>query len=572
MGIIFLDGVARDGFAAVTPGKLWRFDGTAAVTRCSAGWPGTPGMFTDATIPNVRGFVDGVEVPIAVQALRGKHPDGSYRAIGVQVRTVASFVKRAFRLEIWSTARSVGNTLAWIEPTQEVPGGEDATDWPAVVHKAVIAPTDPAYLCNTFVALQPLMPATEDVASVAAWTATMEAQWTASIANGTNGGTAIYDHALGCWAYYCRTGDRAWYEWAYKWGVVLGGPEPGSSSTAQTIDFTLSDNPGTPTNDAIWNPEGLTGSNSSGGSPNEQHSLRLWSSVASYWMTAYRQPMRYVARQANRATAYVTSLATADNLLSSQYSLRFNFGRSINAILAGYLVEATTEIASSGDVAAGNLDNYPQMFSWVLSVLENNEYALGDYRDGMVGLKSSTTDVVGINQVGDPGGSPVGAASDWQLFQTAVVAEFSMIYYDLVDDDPRIPVWLETMGTIVDGQTRASVSGESGYPASSVACYFTILPASIPASGLNGWTLPMHAPMLAWLWRYTNNTAWRDLCDAVIVPEQIDGLTMQTKLWGELWGGTRQAFAYYRNGGTIRGTTGIAGSGAVQPTTHAELG
>jgi len=572
VGIVHLTGAARDGFATVMPGKLWRFDGTAAVTRCSAGWPGTPGMFTDATIPKVRGFLDGKEVPIAVQALRGKHPDGSYRSIGVQVNAVASTVKRAFRLEIWSTARSGGNTLTWIEPTQELPGGEDATDWPAVSYKAVVACTDPEHLCDTFVALQPLMPVTEDGAAVEAWNAELEAKWTTVVAEGSQSGTAIYDHAQGCLAYYCRTGELSWYEWAYKWGVVLGGPVDGVSSSNLTIDRQLPDDPSECTNDATFNPEALVGSDAFCGSPQEQYSMRLWSNVTAYWTTAYRQPMRWVVRSANRSTWSITNLATTDALISTEYGLRFNFGTRFNAILAGYLVEATTELASSGEVPAGNLDNYPQIFGWLMDALEDNIYAEDDFRDGMVGLKPTNTDVVGINKVGDAGGSPVGAAGDWALFQTTIVAEFLMMYYDLVDDDARIPTWLAALGDIVAAQIRASNSGESGYPNSYVHCYFTITPASIPTSGLVGWTTPMFAPLFAWLWRHTSDTAWRDLHDNCIKPANLTDLTMQTKLWGELFGGTRQSAAYYRNGGTIRGTTGVHPTAITQPTTHATLG
>jgi hypothetical protein len=573
VGITHLTGAARDGFATVLPGKLWRFDGSAAVTRCTAGWPGKPGTFTSSNLANVRGFLDGKEVPIAVQALRGTHPDGSYRSLGVQVVGVASVVKRAFRLEVWSTARSEGNTLTWIEPTYEVPGGEDATDWPAISHNAVVACTEPEYLCDSFITLMPLIPAADDPATVAAWNAKLLDQWTSNVANGIgNAGGAIYDHAHGCYAYYCRTGDLDWYEWGHKWAVQMDGAGGVGNSPLQAFSAVMSSNVNAVcTNNETFNPELIAGTYVLGNydpancvGVNEAWSMRNWSAVSGYWFSTWRAPMRYISFTANRATWPVTSEATAGTELISG-GTRFNFGREINSILAGYLMECTTELSTSGGNPAGNLDNYGQMLEWVIDAIENRAWTAGDattcpWLTGMLGIAPGSLNddaVVGIEN-----------------FQAAIPPEFLMMYYDLVKPDTRIPGMLLALGEIVEAQARATITGEPGFPTAWGTPYTDKDPVDIAAGteGVNGASFPMHAPLFAWLWANTGQTKWRDLCDNSIVPANITTLPLGLKYWGEMWGGTRQQVGYYRNGGTIRGTTGVHPTTIVQPTTHATLG
>jgi len=480
---------------------------------------------------------------------------------------VASVVKRAFRLEVWSTARSEGNTLTWIEPTYEVPGGEDATDWPAIGHNAVVACTDPEYLCDSFVALAPLIPVAEDPATVVSWTEEMVTQWNSNVATGVSSGGAIYDHSHGCYAYYCRTGDLDWYEWGHKWAVQIDGPEPGTSSTSHSFSYVLTDRDNSLcTNNDIFNPELIRGALNAGNciGPSEPWSLRIWSAVSGYWFSSWRTPMRFISWTANRATWPVTNRATAGTELFSA-GWRFNFGREVMSILAGYLTECTTEISTSGGNPAGTLDDYPQMLEWVIDGMEDRAWDATDattcpWLEGIVGIAPGSLNddsVVGVEN-----------------FQASVPAEFLMTYYDLVAPDSRIPGMLLTLGEYLELQTRASITGEPGFPNSYVTPYTDKDPVDIAAGteGGSGYTLPMHAPLFAWLWAHTADTKWRDLCDNAIKPANITGIGMQTKIWGELWGGMRQQVGYYRNGGAIRGMTGVHPTTIVQPTTHASLG
>lgn len=567
MSFIFGEGVNRDGFATVLPAKAWQIKGAGKLCRATACAPGKPGVFTSANLANVRGFLDGVEVPIAVEAMRGTHPDGSYRSVGIQFRTVSWWFRRAFRVEVWDTPRSVENTLTWIEPTWEVPGGENATDWPAIENMAVFALTDAQYLCDSFVTLCPLTPVTGDTASVAAWTAEMESQWTSAVANGTSSGTAIYDHAHGCYTYYCRTGNLDWYEWGHQWAVKIDGPIPGTSSASHSISATLTPQLNAAcTNNETFNPELVAGSLNASNciGPSEAYSLRIWSAVSGYWFSSWRQPMRYISFTANRATWPVTSRASAGTELIS-HGWRFNFGREIMSILAGYLTECTTELGSSGGNPAGNLDDYPTMLDWVIGAMEDRAWDATDaatcpWLEGIVGIV--------------PGAQNDCLTTGVENFQASIPAEFLMAYYDLVEPDTRIPPMLLTLGEYLELQTRPSIVGEAGYPDSYITPYCDKDPVDIAsgAVGGSGYTLPMHAPLFAWLWAYTGQTKWRDLCDNAIKPANITGLGMQTKIWGELWGGMRQQVGYYRAGNAIRALPAATSTAAVQPTTHATLG
>ena len=81
---------------------------------------------------------------------------------------------------------------------------------------------------------------------------------------------------------------------------------------------------------------------------------------------------------------------------------------------------------------------------------------------------------------------------------------------------------------------------------------------------MNGWTIGTGmAALFAWVYAYTGTALYATWADRAAAVGNIAGygaggpLSYQTKIWGEFFGGAHMSWLYYRNGGTIRGTTGV---------------
>ena len=530
--------------------STWRFDGNSGTVLVSSGFPLRPGQVTSAKLGNVRVYVDGVEQAVAVDPLRGTFPDGSYRSIGIQFNyNLTNVVPVTSSVVIGTDARGTTD-LAWTTVTYAI-----------ARTKAVIAPTDPVHLCNTMVTLMPLTPATNDAGPGPAWNTAFETAWnTAGIADATNPGTAIYDHVNALLAYYCRTGTRSWYQYAWDWATALAGD---MATDLQTLAYTLPTSPtASCTNNAIWNPEDIIGVNGSCGTMNEAYSMRHVTNAVSYWLTAWRQPIRaanvYAGDSLWRAEDAGGYVPTRDNWISETHGMRFNAATvRLWPVLIGYLVESTTPFETPSGSSVGTF-LYPSWLPWTIDALVYWAFTTTDYRDGLVGMRSAADDTLG------PGIFP--------NFQLPLIAHYLMCYYDNVLDDSRIPGLLKIIADYAITQMRASVSGEGGFPDSWVTPYAST--ATVPSSGLDPWYMPQFASIFGWVYANTGDTTystWLDRCieDANVNPSH---LVMQTKLIGEIWGHLHMSYAYYRNGGTIRGIAGAHPTAITTPTVHASLG
>ena len=530
--------------------STWRWDGNSGVVLVSSGFPLKPGQVTSGNLARVRVYVDGTEKSVAIQPLRGTFTDGSYRSLGIQFsHNLTNNTPISSTVVIDTVARYTGGSgadLTWAEPTY-------ITGDAKVTSRAVIAPTDPAHLCGTRACGMPLIPASSDNAVVTAMHTTEATnRWTGGVSSGTSPGTAIYNHVQGLFAMYCRTGTRSWYEAAYDWGLIFEGAQ--TNGWGLKIDYqTSSDN--TPTD---INPEGLQGQNGSNGKPAEALAVRAGGNFAAYMFTAYAQPRRwieYVTRQVGLVVIN-TYAAFRDWCITTIYGPRLNlYGKGLEATVYGYQLEGTTAINDAGNDGGSNDPNYEQKFDWMLDALDELKYNLGDYRDGMVGCRSTVADEVET-------GGEVGQIPN---FQITLTADFLIALY-AVRADSRIPTMLTILGDILIGQSRASNSGEDSYPDGWVAPYRT--EETVPSSGLNGWTLPMHANLFGWLYAYTANATYKTWGDRCLEPDNLTNLSFQTKIWGQCFGGQQQSYSYYREGGAV-----IAGPNpTTTPPLHATLG
>ena len=527
--------------------STWRWDGNNGSVLVSSGFPLKPGQVTSSNLGKVRVYVGDVEQAVAVVALRGTFADGSYRSIGIQFNYNLTNNTPVVSSVVMGNVVRQTTDISWTEPTSTT-----------VRNKAVIAPTDPIHLCSTMVTLMPLTPATNDAGPMPAWNTELEDAWAdTGVAAGTQSGTAIYDHVVGLFGYYCRTGTPSWYQDAWDWAIALVGDK---GSDSHTLAYTLPSDPITScTNYAIFDPESIVGNNGSCGGMAEAYSTRHLTLAVSYWMTAWRQPIRASNVYAENLLWKTTSgyTATRDYWISDTYGIRFNISsRGLFAVLAGYLVESTTSFTTPAGVSVTTFD-YPTWLPWTIDALVDYTYDLVDYRDGLVGMRDTVT-----GEGTNPG--------DFPLFQLSLVANYLMAYYDHVLNDSRIPGLLKTMADFLITQSRASASSEAGYPDSWVTPYESTAPP-LPGSGLLNYYIPEFAAIFAWVYASTGDSTYLTWLDRSIASANVTGLIEQTKIWGELWGRHLQCAGYYRNGGAIRALGG-APTTITAPPVHESLG
>lgn len=194
-----------------------RFDGRTGAVAVGTGIPLAPGALRAGNLAGVRLTLQGggaapragglsAEVPIAVTALAGRHPDGSLRAILVQFQAGtlgASDVVPgwlALGTRAGNTPRPASATIAPVAPS--------------TVPDAALLPTDPAYLVATDI----VGPARTTAASAALGTAfrgyedrfaPAEARHWA--AEGANWVFNYYDRALLYYAAWARTGNATFW-------------------------------------------------------------------------------------------------------------------------------------------------------------------------------------------------------------------------------------------------------------------------------------------------------------------------------------------------------------------------
>lgn len=189
--------------------KVRRFDGRSGEVLVSNGIPLPPGRLRPGELANVRLLVEGQEQRIYVEALEGRHPDGSLRSILVQFRYNIPG-PLGIPAELQFGVRRATLDIAKTDPPSDPP--------------AVALPVSPAYLVSTLVGGR---------LTTAAQTSTFGSLVAAHDADfGTLGdvvwsrvgaslgrGTAVYEHAFTAYQYWLRTGNPVWWQRATAMAV-----------------------------------------------------------------------------------------------------------------------------------------------------------------------------------------------------------------------------------------------------------------------------------------------------------------------------------------------------------------
>jgi len=192
--------------------QVVRFDGGSGAATVSAGVPLMPGALYRGQEGSVRVSVAGVEQPVYVTGLSSLHPDGSLRAILVQLQLPAlpSGQAVAAQLDI-GTARAAAMTLA--SPVA-VPGAASGGA-PNGLPQAAVLPNDPSYLIATDL-VGPTVAASASGAlggSFARYETDFakfaDSHWTTYGADYLN--TDYYDRVLIYYAMWVRTGNPTYW-------------------------------------------------------------------------------------------------------------------------------------------------------------------------------------------------------------------------------------------------------------------------------------------------------------------------------------------------------------------------
>jgi hypothetical protein len=171
-----------------------RVDGGSGDVLVSNAIPLAPGRLVPGNLGRVRLLVGGVEQPVYVEALKGKHADGSLRSVLVQFRASLGTSPVAGQLST-SQARTTPDRAKEAVPLRAA---------------AVALPSSPAYLVATqlvgptAVAAGSPFPQYESM-----FTQYSDVQWAAE---GANWAGNYYDRAMIHYAFWVRTGDPKYWD------------------------------------------------------------------------------------------------------------------------------------------------------------------------------------------------------------------------------------------------------------------------------------------------------------------------------------------------------------------------
>jgi hypothetical protein len=183
------------------PLRIQRFDGGSGTVQVSNAIPLAPGLLMPAATKNVQLFVNGIEQPIYVEVLQGRHADGSLRSILVQFN--ASIPAG----QVLNGELAIGSARTTTDLARPTTGRST----PA----AVALPTDPNYLVSTDL-VGPTLSADSTAlaggafarydADFSQWA---DYQWTYSGADWSSGN--YYDRAAIYYAFWVRTGNPEYW-------------------------------------------------------------------------------------------------------------------------------------------------------------------------------------------------------------------------------------------------------------------------------------------------------------------------------------------------------------------------
>ena len=469
------------------------------------------------TTDDVALFKDGVEVPIYIEELRGRHNDGSGGDGGA----------RAFFVECDATGWTDTDVLEWRLGTTRTTtdlsasgrGASEITQAQMRNPRAVLI-TDPAYLCASWLTQQPLLPASQQTAdetaffdtlhddSVETWVDVRWAQY--NPVDGTIDprwnldATAGYQVTRGYLSKWCRTGETE-----YWWRGIRHAEASFSGYSANTV-------------------------------PAEQWSMMYFDWPITYAASGY-EAMWFICGAttvASGGAAEGEALWSSDEAtskskhISPSYGIRYNTRQKYAALQAACFDIKRTALSRQPTFATE--------MPWMIDSFEGTAFTRGDLAclAGLIGMDENAT-------LEDPTAFPI--------FQISVINAWLMDYYHNVEADARIPGLVKDNLDVLLGQMD-DFSGRKG------TAYLWGCPKNA-ATGSQ--LLPMFAAQAAWvsaLYDTVGNTTYADLYSDCINASNVsvanDIQYNATKLYGEVWGWSQSA-PYYRANGAAAAPSAI---------------
>jgi hypothetical protein len=215
-------GPGGGGNAAVSvPLTVTRFDGGTGPVLVSNAIPLAPGALRPENVRNVHMLVGGADQPVYVEALRGRHPDGTLRSVLVQ-----------WRYNMTSASMPATFTVSDPRTVADLPRPAEARGVPA----AAALPASPDYLVSTNL-VGPTLTAAASAAvpNVAKWEENFrtwgDTHWTQT---GDGWGGNFYDRAAAYYAMWARTANPVFWHRGTRMamGYRTGYVEANNSSSA----------------------------------------------------------------------------------------------------------------------------------------------------------------------------------------------------------------------------------------------------------------------------------------------------------------------------------------------------
>lgn len=553
--------------------ELWRFDGSSGSVRAAAALPLKPGVVFAADLTKIVLKISGTEQAIAVSALRGLFPDGSLRSVGLQTIQSLSSTPTAATIEIGGATRVTANDIAY----QEIiygDGGTSATT-AAMKNKAVFAVMDSQYLCDTFVALTPLMPEADEAADTMATflqtgtgtTETLGYYYNWLLTNYPDSSFADvtrYANGAGAYAAYIRANTnakkRTYYEQAFRLLVAsCGGDEAGgrcrigsavggyTTVYGASVDSTL--------------PAAVTSSDYALFA--EEYTGIFWDWGVGYLLSGWKQPWRWVCHKLSAEFGATMTASTFKNEMMS-WNPRFNATRRRLPGYIAYTIGATMQVSGGfGSGRDNDTASFESQLPWTIDAYEDNKYTTANfaaYIDGVV-AQSITFD--------DGGG-----AGYFPCFMLAKATAPALIfYYQNIKNDSRIPTFIVAIADFLLGQLYYN-SGADYYGST---YWHKATPIVLGDIGADDWFLPaMYAPVFAFAYAHTGTSSYRTAAlncarrAQLLDPPGANGdFAPRAKAVGEYFDHFVQSAKFYVDGGTTRPISGAHPTAIVDPPTYA---
>lgn len=526
-------------------------------TRLVTGaWPLKPGVIFPADLGRLVVKNDAAtEIAVGVSASRALFPDGSCRSVHLQFEADLTVdVAKTYTVTIGG-ARRTTTDRTYVETIYS-----GASTVPAMDNYCTFVPANSQYWCDTFAALVPLKPEASENADAAktffqtaSGTASTFGEWTNSLNSTAARGVSTYEHLHGylCGAiradsqakrlaYYARfwktVVSRCGGDSSYRIGTsattpyakVWGGADSSLPAATNITDYALLNEP------AMGDAIGL---------------------AASYIATGWRQPWRQMAYWASWKWKGATEATALALNVDATYGIRWNTAAGMSYVMAAYVIGATMQVQSAPDGYGNGRPNgtasWTNDLTWMMDALEDYIMTTANtsaYLNGIVGQRPT----VGVD----------GAAPAFPTFQLAVAAKCLIFYYQNIDDDTRIPTWLQTMADFVIGQ---AVDETTYY---SMPYTHNVNPSGVSREP---YELAFHSQLFGFVYASTANATYQTWAIRAATARELTNpspFTATVKALGEFFGGNVQSAKFYIDGGAVRPVSGAHPTSISTRTTY----